>query len=207
MARQEPEARQAWRRSPQRGFGGLAILLMVALISLPAAKGMAEEASLGGPFELTDHHGDMRTDRDFHGSYLLIYFGFTRCPDLCPTTLAVVGHALDALAERAPAKAERVAPLFVTVDPPRDTAEVLESYVASFHPRLIGLTGTAEQVEHMAKSYGAYYAPVPIGGGDYIMDHSGFILLMGPEGEYVTHFESDVVPSELAAALERWVGG
>lgn len=206
MARQEQGAGRGWRCSRRRGLRGLAALLAVtALACLPMPPGAAEEATLGGPFELVDHNGVARTDRDFHGFYPLVYFGFTRCPDLCPTTLAVMGHALDELARRAPAKADGVLPIFVTVDPQRDTVDVLKAYVPSFHPRLVGLTGTPEQIERMTKSYGAYYAPVPIGGGDYMMDHSGFILLMGPEGEYVTHFESDLAPAELAAELERSV--
>jgi protein SCO1/2 len=180
------------------------VLALLVLACLPVSTG-AEEVTLGGPFELTDQNGVTRTDRDFHGSYPLIYFGFTHCPDLCPTTLAVIGQALDALAQDAPEKAERVLPVFVTIDPARDTVAVLKSYAASFHPQLVALTGAPDQIERMAKAYGAYYAPVPIGGGDYMMDHSGFILLMGPAGEYVTHFESDITPAVLAAELERRV--
>jgi protein SCO1/2 len=184
----------------------LAILLLAAALTwLPPASVAADTPTLGGPFELTDQNGVRRTDADFHGFYPLIYFGFTHCPDLCPTTLALMGRALDALAEQAPAKAARVVPIFITVDPERDTVDLLHGYVASFHPRLVGLTGTPAQVEHVAKNYGAFYAPVPIGGGDYLMDHSGFILLMGPEGDYVTHFESDVTQDELVEALAQHV--
>jgi protein SCO1/2 len=202
MARRETDA---VRRRTGR-LSCLAILLLAAALTwLPPASVAADTPTLGGPFELTDQNGVRRTDADFHGFYPLIYFGFTHCPDLCPTTLSLMGRALDALAEQAPAKAARVVPIFITVDPERDTVDLLHDYVASFHPRLVGLTGTPAQVEHVAKNYGAFYAPVPIGGGDYLMDHSGFILLMGPEGDYVTHFESDVTQDELVEALAQHV--
>jgi protein SCO1/2 len=183
---------------------------MLAILTAPglwpsASFAVTEGSAPGGPFELTDHNGVTRTDAYFHGSYPLIYFGFTHCPDLCPTTLATMGGALDALAEHAPAKEARVVPVFITVDPARDTVAVLKSYVASFHPRLVGLTGTAEQLDQVARSYGAFYAAVPTGAGDYMMDHSGFILLMGPGGEYITHFEPGITPAEPAAELERRV--
>ena len=202
MARRETDA---VRRRTGR-LSCLAILLLAAALTwLPPASVAADTPTLGGPFELTDQNGVRRTDADFHGFYPLIYFGFTHCPDLCPTTLALMGRALDALAEQAPAKAARVVPIFITVDPERDTVELLHDYVASFHPRLVGLTGTSAQIDHVARNYGAFYAPVPIGGGDYLMDHSGFILLMGPEGDYVTHFESDVTQDELVEALAQHV--
>jgi protein SCO1 len=118
-----------------------------------------------------------------------------------------MGQALDDLAAHASAKAERVVPLFIAVDPERDTNSVLKDYVRNFHPRLIGLTGAPEQIDRVAQDYGAFHAPVPISGGDYMgdymMDHSGFILLMGPAGEYLTHFESDAQVTELVEELER----
>ena len=193
------------RRRPGRSSSVAILVMAAALAWLPAPPVAADTPTLGGPFELTDQNGVRRTDADFHGFYPIIYFGFTHCPDLCPTTLSLMGRALDALAEQAPAKAARVVPIFITVDPERDTVELLHDYVASFHPRLVGLTGTPAQVDHVARNYGAFYAPVPIGGGDYLMDHSGFILLMGPEGDYVTHFESDVTQDELVEALAQHV--
>ena len=202
MARRETDV----LRRRGRQLSGVAILLVVAVLALLLPAPLAADTpTLGGPFELTDQNGVRRTDADFHGFYPLIYFGFTHCPDLCPTTLSLMGRALDTLAEQAPAKAARVVPIFITVDPERDTVELLHDYVASFHPRLVGLTGTLAQIDHVAKNYGAFYAPVPIGGGDYLMDHSGFILLMGPEGEYVTHFDSDVTQNGLVEALAQHV--
>jgi len=200
--KRDPERRPA----PRRIRGGVGALLALLVLAWPiGGSPAADEAALGGPFELVDQNGVVRTDRDFLGSYPLIYFGFTYCPDLCPTSLAKMGQALDELAAHAPGKAARVAPVFVTIDPKRDTVDALRSYVGSFHPRLVGLTGTPEQIEQMAKSYGVYYAPVPTGDGDYLMDHSGFILLMGPRGEYITHFEPHITPAELAAELDRRV--
>jgi len=165
----------------------------------------ADSVSLGGSFHLIDQTGTPRTDADFHGSYPLIYFGFTRCPDLCPRSLGTMGAAMDALAARDPQKARRLALLFITVDPERDTVAVMKDYVGKFHPRLIGLTGSAQEIERVTRNYGAFYAPVPEEGGDYAMDHSGYIVLMGPAGEYLTHFESDVRVEELVAELQRRV--
>ena len=176
-------------------------LALCLLVTIPTHA--AADATLGGSFNLVDQDGTPRTDADYHGSYPLIYFGFTHCPDLCPRSLGAMGAAIDDLAARAPAKAQRVVPILITVDPARDTAAVMKSYVASFHPRLVGLTGSADEIERVTRAFGAFYAPVPENGGGYAMDHSGFILLMGPEGEYVTHFEPNVGAEELAAELER----
>ena len=181
----------------------LAPLVLSLSIPMPAKPG--DEATLGGPFSLVDQNGTPRTAADFHGSYPLIYFGFTHCPDLCPRSLLTMGTAIDELMARAPKKARRVVPIFITVDPARDTAPVMKSYVANFHPRLVGLTGSAEEIERVTRDFGAFYAPVPQGGDNYLIDHSGFILLMGPEGKYVTHFESDIRADELAEELERRV--
>jgi protein SCO1 len=196
-------------RSPSqlvvRARVALVLLCLAVMLYLPASAGAAGSPTLGGPFELVDQNGTPRTDADFHGSYPLIFFGFTHCPDLCPTSLATMSQALDGLAERAPAKAARVVPMFITVDPERDTVAVMKEYVKAFNPRLVGLTGTPDQIDQVARNYGAHYAPVPIGGGDYLMDHSGFILLMGPAGEYITHFESGVTADELVGELEKRV--
>jgi len=179
---------------------------MMAALSLclgTAAAGAAGEVTLGGPFHLIDQDGATRTEADFHGSYPLIYFGFTHCPDLCPRSLGTMTAALGELEQRAPDKAGRVVPILITVDPERDDAATMKSYIAAFHPRLVGLTGAPEEIERVTRDYGAFYAPVPQQGGDYAMDHSGFILFMGPAGEYLTHFESNVGAEELAKELEQ----
>lgn len=178
--------------------------LLVGL--MPQAGGAA--VRIGGPFELVDQHGTARSDADFRGSYLLIYFGFTYCPDLCPTTLLKMATALQELAARSPARAERVVPVFVTVDPERDTPEVLRGYAEQFDPRLVALTGTRRALADLGRVYGVFAAKVPTGEpGAYVMDHTSFLYLMGPDGKYVRHFESDVSADDLAGALRQSVVG
>jgi cytochrome oxidase Cu insertion factor (SCO1/SenC/PrrC family) len=136
---------------------------------------------VGGPFTLLDHTGTERTDRDFLGKLLIIYFGYTTCPDICPTALMQIGMAVDKLGPAG----ENVQPIFISVDPERDTTSVLAKYVVMFHPRLVGLTGTPEQIRAVADSYKAYYAKyTPSDGAVYLIDHTGFIYLVGPDGRY-----------------------
>jgi len=141
---------------------------------------------VGGPFELVDHTGKARTERDFRGKLMLVYFGFTYCPDICPTDLQAIALALDKLG----ADADSVQPLFVTLDPERDTQEHLAEYVKLFHPRLIGLTGGTEAIRRAADAYKVYYAKVLLGkdAGDYTVDHTAFIYLMDRDGNYLGFF-------------------
>jgi protein SCO1/2 len=140
---------------------------------------------VGGPFELTDHTGRTRTERDFRGQLMLVYFGFTYCPDVCPTDLQSIGLALDRLG----ARAAGVQPLFVTVDPERDTPDHLAEYVKLFHPRLIGLTGSAAAIRKAADAYKVYYAKAdPDKDGGYTVDHTAFIYLMDRDGNYLGFF-------------------
>jgi cytochrome oxidase Cu insertion factor (SCO1/SenC/PrrC family) len=140
---------------------------------------------IGGPFELIDQNTNRRTNADFQGKLLIVYFGYTHCPDVCPTDLAQIGLAVDKLGELG----NDVQPLFISVDPERDTPQVLAQYVPLFHPRLIGLTGTPEQIRAVADSYMAYYARyVPTDGGAYLIDHTGLVYLMGRSGEYLGFF-------------------
>ena len=139
---------------------------------------------VGGPFALVDHNGKPRTEQDFRGKLLLVYFGFTYCPDVCPTDLQNIGLALDRLG----AKADRVQPLFITVDPERDTPAHLADYVPMFHPRLIGLTGDAAAIRKVADAYKVYYAKVPFRNDDYTVDHSAFIYLIAADGHYLGFF-------------------
>ena len=160
------------------------------------------EMDIGGPFELVDHNGRTVTDETFRGRYLLIYFGYGYCPDVCPTELANIAAALDVLGP----KAEHVEPLFITVDPERDTAEFLSEYVVNFHPRLTGLTGTPEQVSAVAKSYKVYYAKAnQPGGADYLMDHTGFVYLMGPDGRFLSLFRGQTDPETIAETVSRFM--
>jgi cytochrome oxidase Cu insertion factor (SCO1/SenC/PrrC family) len=139
---------------------------------------------VGGPFALTDQTGRERTDRDFRGRLMLVYFGFTYCPDVCPTDLQAIALALDKLGT----DADSVQPIFITVDPERDTAAHLADYVPLFHPRLIGLTGSADAIRKAADAYKVYYARVPLKDGDYTVDHTAYIYLMDRDGNYLGFF-------------------
>jgi len=157
--------------------------------------------TVGGPFTLTDGDGKTVTDQTWRGKYMLVYFGYTFCPDVCPTTLAAVSDALDKLGP----KADRLQPLFVTVDPKRDTPEVVKQYAAAFGPRMIGLTGTPAQIATAAKEYRVYYAEHRTGDGpnDYSMDHSSVLYLMGPDGRFIAPVRADLGGAEIAAALAK----
>jgi protein SCO1/2 len=166
----------------------------------PSAGGiqLAQGVALGGSFSLTDHAGRAVTDRDFAGRPLLVYFGFTYCPDVCPTELGTIAAALDLLGPAG----ERVTPILITIDPERDTPEALGNYVALFHPRLVGLTGTAEQIAQVARAYRVYYAKVqPRDSTQYLMDHSSFIYLVGPDGRVRSLFRPQTSPEAIAAAV------
>ena len=156
------------------------------------------KALVGGPFELTAHNGKRVRDTDYRGKLMLVYFGFTYCPDICPAGLQVITAALDKLDTRA----DKVAPLFITVDPERDTPAQLKSYVASFHGSLTGLTGSAEDISAVAKNYRVYYRKAQNPDlSDYTMDHTSFIYLMDAAGEFITHFPHAVTPDKLAERL------
>ncbi|MDR3500784.1 MAG: SCO family protein [Parvibaculum sp.] len=154
---------------------------------------------VGGPFAMTDQNGKPVTDQTFRGRYMLIYFGFTFCPDVCPTELQVMAGAMQKLG----AKAEKVQPIFVTIDPDRDTPAVLAQYVKQFDPRLIGLTGTAAQTAAIAKAYRVFYEKVKDeqNAADYSMDHSSIVYLMGPDGGFLAFFPPATGPDEMAAKI------
>lgn len=166
----------------------------------PSAGGiqLAQGVALGGPFTLVDHTGRTVTERDFAGRMLLLYFGYTYCPDVCPTELGTIAAAMDLLGPAG----ERVTPVFVSVDPERDTQEGMADYVSRFHPRMIGLRGTAEQTAQVARAYRVYYAKVrPRDTTDYLMDHSSFIYLVGPDGRVRALFRPESTPEAIAAAV------
>jgi protein SCO1/2 len=182
---------------------GLALYLAIGekmlgptLSSAPASS--QGRALIGGPFKLIDQNGATRTDKDFRGKYVLVYFGYTHCPDICPTELQAMADALAALGD----DAKKVQPLFITVDPARDTPALLKTYVSNFDKRLIGLTGSAKAVAKAAKAYRVYYAKRKGSGpDDYTMDHSSFIYLMGPDGLYRTHFSHGTPPAKMAERI------
>jgi protein SCO1/2 len=154
---------------------------------------------IGGPFALTDHTGKPRTDVDFRGKLMLIYFGYTYCPDVCPADLTAISSAIDLLGPAGDA----VQPVFITVDPERDTVEHLADYVTAFHPRLVGLTGMPDQIRHVATAYKAYYAKAEIGGGeDYAIDHTAFLYLVGKDGRYRGFLPPGTPPERLRDVIE-----
>jgi protein SCO1/2 len=157
--------------------------------------------SIGGPFALSDQDGKLRHDTDFRGKLMLVYFGYTYCPDACPTTLLAVSQALDELGP----SAQQVDPIFITVDPARDTVAQMKLYAANFSPRLIALTGSPDATAAAAKAYRVYYQKVPQDGGNYLMDHTSFLYLMGRDGRYLTHLSPGLKPSEIAAAIKRFL--
>ena len=159
------------------------------------------KALIGGAFALIDHKGASVTNETYRGRYMLVYFGFTHCPDVCPAGLQVISTALDKIGP----KAAKIQPLFISVDPERDTPKQMAAYVSSFYPGLVGLTGSPEQIAKVARAYRVYYAKVENKDlpGDYTVDHSSFFYLMDPEGAFVRHFPHSVSPEILADALKR----
>lgn len=187
---------------------------VIILLSVPPTWADAADSpfpfKIGGPFSLTDHDGKAVTDKDFQGRFMLIYFGYTYCPDICPTNLQVMGTALSALGEKNPQAEARVTPMFVTIDPGRDTSELLKEYVANFHPNMVGLRGDDAQIKAIADAYRMHYIKVLPEGAepeDYLMNHSSITFLMGPEGELVTLFPHDTSPEKMAAVLEKYLVG
>ena len=151
-----------------------------------------------------DHDGRTVTDVDFRDRHLLVFFGYTYCPDVCPTTLTTIADALDLLGE----DADRLAPLFVTIDPARDTAEHMRDYVAYFHPAIIGLSGSREQIADVARAYRVFFAEVREDGADaddYLMDHSTIVYLMDEDGRFVVHFSGSTHAEDMAATIRKYL--
>lgn len=189
----------------------LAFLLSLLLVVPAASCGRSQTppplqgAAIGGSFTLTDQNGRTVRDTDFNGKYRIIYFGYTHCPDVCPTDLATISQAMDQFAKSDPARAARVQPLFITVDPQRDTPAELKTYLAAFSPHLIGLTGTPAQIADAEKKFVVYARKGDVQpGGGYAMDHSRQIILQGPKGEPLALLPEDG-PKAMAAELAKWV--
>jgi protein SCO1/2 len=184
----------------------LAVLLLGAggFLWLSSNGGGGGPLGIGGPFTLQDGNSKQVTDKDFRGKYMLVYFGYTFCPDVCPTTLNAVADAMDKLG---PAAA-RVQPLFITVDPKRDTPAVVKQYAAAFGPNIEGLTGTPDEIANVAKEYRVYYAEHRTGPGpdDYSMDHSSVLYLMSPTGGFIAPIRADQSGDEIAANLKKLMG-
>jgi protein SCO1/2 len=171
---------------PRLGFGRL------------TATGSVDLA-IGGPFTLVDQNGVTRKPEDFAGKLMLVYFGYTYCPDVCPTELQTMTQALEKLG----AKAAEVQPIFITIDPERDNQAEMKSYAENFDPRLLALTGTAAQVAQAAKSYSVFYQKVAEAGGTYAMDHTSIVYLMGRDGKYVAHFVGNMTADAMADAIAK----
>ncbi len=219
-----PDAKQDAKQdaAPQPRGGGmkvLALLIGVVIVAFAVGIGGYEyfeqrnenqtagqgdgAPQIGGPFTLVDHDGNTVTDETYRGRYIMVFFGFTYCPDICPTALSDTAAALDMLGAD---KASKVTPLFISVDPARDTPEHLKEYVSYFHPNTIGLTGSEAQIKEAARVYRAYYrlgepsADDPL---DYLVDHTAIIYVMGPNGEFLTHFSNGTSAEEMAERLGR----
>jgi protein SCO1/2 len=171
-----------------------------ALILMPRMKPQVSGTPLiGGPFSLTDRNGKRVTEKTYAGKYLLVFFGYTYCPDVCPSELQVMSAALDQLGP----DAEKIQPLFITIDPARDTPQVMKDYVSNFNPRLVGLTGSEEDIAAVAAKYRVYdgKAPGAKSATDYLMDHSAIVYLMRPDGTFLKHFTYGTDPKALAEAI------
>lgn len=171
---------------------------------LPGSQKTTGRALIGGAFTLTDHEGNTVTEADFLGRHALVYFGYTFCPDVCPMELQSITEAL----ERLGPKADGVTPLFITVDPERDTVAVMAEYARHFHPSLRALTGTPEEVRAATRAYRVYFKRTdgPEEGDDYLVDHTSLVYVMGPDGAYVAHFTFGTPPDEMAARLSELLG-
>lgn len=189
----------------------LLLSLLLGLALAACSMGESEEpplkgARMGGPFTLTAQDGRTVTQDDFAGQYRIVYFGFTHCPDICPTDLATIGQAMRLFEEEHPERAAKVQPLFITVDPARDTPEAMAEYASAFHPRILGLTGTPDQIADAAKKHGIYYARGETqAGGGYAMDHTRVVVLYGRGGEPIALLPYEQGAEAVAAELDRWV--
>ena len=181
---------------------GLIALSAAAVVMLvPQGREAVRTSSVGGPFTLVNQEGKTVTERDFAGSPHLVFFGFTNCPDICPTTLQQISDVLAALGP----KADRLKVAFVTVDPERDTPEALKTYLGSFDPRIAGLTGTPEQVAAMIKAYRAFAQKVPGKDGDYSMNHTAMVYVMDSRNNFVSALNLARPPQETAAELAKLI--
>ncbi len=201
----------AQQKRPRQGIAAIFALLGGLILAVAGwmwlSPGMSQrvtgQAGIGGPFELVNGDGKPVTERAWQGKYLLVYFGYTFCPDVCPTTLNEVAGAMEQLGP----KTDRVQPLFITVDPKRDTPAVVKQYAAAFSPRLVGLTGTMEQVSKAARAYRVFFtlhAPKDAARPDeYTVDHSSIIYLMGPDGRFVAPIRADLAADAMAKDIAR----
>ena len=181
--------------------GSLVVGLVLMLWALGGLRHVAAPAAIGGPFQLTDQSGQTVTEKDLQGRPTLIFFGFTHCPDVCPTELFQVSEILRAMGK----DADRINAYFVSVDPERDTRAAMKDYLSSFDPHLKGLTGDPEAVAKVLSAYRVYAKKVPLKDGDYTMDHTALTYLMDRDGHFVAPFKLDRKPEEAAADLKKYL--
>ena len=199
------------RNNNKKKDKSLLTIAAIAVVALVWALGMRwyylggqeQLSSVGGPFELIDHTGELRSDKDFLGQYMLIYFGYTFCPDVCPVSLQAASDILDILPEN---MAGQIQPIMISIDPERDTPEQMSEYVANFHPRTVGLTGTPEQILEISKAY-AVIAEKASDDENYLMDHTSMFFLIGPDGVYLDRFSSLADPEALALKITQLIEG
>jgi protein SCO1 len=193
-------------------FAPVAIALLLALAacgagaSQPAGDPPLAGAAIGGDFALTNSKGETVRWGDFAGKYRVVYFGYTFCPDVCPTDMSRVAQGLKALKASDPAKAAKIVPLFITIDPERDTEAVVGEFAAAFSPDIVGLTGTPDQIAAAAKAFKVFYEKGEAQpGGGYLVDHSNVVYLFDPEGAPLATLPTDQGGAAVAAELARWV--
>ncbi len=181
------------------------LILCTAIILLVAGRNaipdLPQVAAIGGPFSLTDQNGRTVTEQDLKGKPFLVFFGFTHCPDICPTTMFEISEIMKKLDPAG----DRVGAVFITVDPERDTPAALKDYVSSFDPRIVALTGTPEEIAAVAKAYRAIYRKVPLKDGGYTMDHTAIVYLMGKDGRFITPFSLKRTAEASAAELRKYL--
>jgi protein SCO1 len=179
----------------------LLIGLLVMLWAMGGVRGVTAPAAIGGPFQLTDQSGAVVTEKDLQGRPTLIFFGFTHCPDVCPTSLFEISEVLRAMGK----DADRVNAYFISVDPERDNAAAMKDYLSSFDPHLKGLTGAPDAVAKITTEYRVYAKKVPLKDGDYTMDHTALVYLMDRDGKFVAPFNLKRTPEDAAADLKRYL--
>jgi len=186
-------------------IAGAGVLVLTNAPAGPKPVVTTGKADIGGPFSLIDQNGRTVTDQDFRGRYMLVFFGFTHCPDICPTELQVMSNALEALGP----KAEKVVPIFITLDPERDTPEVVGNYVKNFGSNFVGLSGSPKAVAEAAKAYRVAYSTFEYKGKDgnygYSIDHSAFVYLMGPDGEFLEVFNYGTPAEKMNETLRSYL--
>ncbi len=161
------------------------------------------EVAIGGPFKLMRHTGEVITDDIYRGQYMFVYFGFTHCPAICPTTLLQMTNLLNEIEKSDASIAEKITPIFISVDPERDTPKAIANYISHFHNRFDGLVGNFEDLTDLTNAYGSYFSYAPTENGDsYTVNHSSYIYLMGPKGNYITHFSPDETTEQILEQMQ-----